>query len=144
MPGGLLLIEPMLAVSVKVLPAAERDWAAEAKWDGRALAYVSGGEVVIRSRGGRDVTGTFPELAAGVLEAADGRAVILDGEVAALDGSLPSFALLQRRLHVSRPAWSCSDCAAAAASSTSAAFCCVTSSIWVMARLISSMPVLCS
>ena len=58
------------------------------------------------SRGGRDVTGAFPELAVGLAGAAGGRAAILDGEVAALDGSRPSFALLQRRLHVSRPAWS--------------------------------------
>ena len=41
-------------------------------------------------------------------------------------------------------AWTCSDCAAAAASSTSAAFCCVVWSIWLMAWLTCSMPVLCS
>jgi len=35
-------------------------------------------------------------------------------------------------------------CADADASSTSAAFCCVPSSMWVMALLISSMPALCS
>lgn len=33
-PGGLPLIEPMLAAPAKAPPATERDWATEAKWDG--------------------------------------------------------------------------------------------------------------
>ena len=33
-PGRLPLIEPMLAVPVREVPADDGDWAAEAKWDG--------------------------------------------------------------------------------------------------------------
>ncbi|GAA4261596.1 DNA ligase-like domain-containing protein [Dactylosporangium darangshiense] len=55
------------------------------------------------SRNGNTTTGSFPELAAliGVL---DGRPVVLDGEVVALDaGGRPDFGPLQRRVHVAAP-----------------------------------------
>ncbi len=95
----------MLAVAAREVPPREQDWAAEAKWDGaRVIAYISGGTTVLRSRAGRDVTGSYPEVAAGLSQAAGRRTLILDGEVVAFGGQRPSFALLQRRMHVTRPA----------------------------------------
>ncbi|MFE9122877.1 hypothetical protein [Streptomyces sp. NPDC007172] len=62
------LPEPMLTVAVNssVLPPG---WAAEPKWDGfRAqLAVHTGGRVLLRSRQGTDMTGSFPELRAAAL-----------------------------------------------------------------------------
>src|SRR5580698_8456617 len=104
-PGRLPLIEPMLATLVREVPADDGDWAAEAKWDGaRVLAYVSGGTVVLRGRSGRDVTASYPEAAAALARAAGRRTLVLDGEIAVFDGDNPSFAQLQRRMHVGRPA----------------------------------------
>lgn len=97
-------IEPMLATPARDLPPDPSEWAAEVKWDGaRAVAYAAGGEVVLRNRHGRDVTAGYPEVAAALTVAAGRRTLILDGELVAFDGGQPSFALLQRRLHVSRP-----------------------------------------
>jgi bifunctional non-homologous end joining protein LigD len=103
-PGRLPPIEPMLATPARAVPADEENWAAEAKWDGaRILAYVSGGITVLRGRSGHDVTRTYPEVAAALAEAAGRRTLILDGEITAFSADRPSFALLQRRLYVTRP-----------------------------------------
>lgn len=98
------LIEPMLATAARDMPAAEEEWAAEMKWDGvRAIAYVGDGRAILRGRAGRDITASYPEIAAGLVELAGPRTLILDGEITAFAGAHPSFVLLQRRLHVSRP-----------------------------------------
>ncbi|MBL7255847.1 non-homologous end-joining DNA ligase [Actinoplanes sp. LDG1-01] len=78
-------------------------WAFEFKFDGvRAITGVSGGRVEARSRNLNDITGSYPEL--GELPALlDGRDAVLDGEIVALEGDRPSFALLQQRMHVSTP-----------------------------------------
>jgi bifunctional non-homologous end joining protein LigD len=103
-PGRLPVIEPMLATPVRAVPGDESEWGAEAKWDGaRVLAYVDRGAVVLRGRGGGDVTGTYPEVATALRRAAGRRTVILDGEITVFDGDRPSFAMLQRRMHVGRP-----------------------------------------
>ena len=103
-PEHLPPIEPMFATVARDTPAAEEEWAAEMKWDGvRALAYVSDGAVILRGRTGRDITAAYPEVAAGLAEVAGPRTLILDGEITVFDGPHPSFVLLQRRLHVSRP-----------------------------------------
>jgi bifunctional non-homologous end joining protein LigD len=103
-PEHLSPIEPMFATVARDTPAAEEEWAAEMKWDGvRALAYVSDGAVILRGRTGRDITAAYPEVAAGLVEIAGPRTLILDGEITVFDGPHPSFVLLQRRLHVSRP-----------------------------------------
>jgi bifunctional non-homologous end joining protein LigD len=97
-------VEPMLATATRSVPAAEQEWAAEIKWDGaRAIAYVRNGTVLLRGRTGRDITPAFPEVAAGLAAVAGRRSLIIDGEITAFSGSLPNFALLQRRLHVPRP-----------------------------------------
>jgi bifunctional non-homologous end joining protein LigD len=100
--GG--LVRPMLATLARELPADEHSWAAEFKWDGlRAVAYVSGGALLLRSRLDRDITATYPDLA-GVASGAGGRQLILDGEIVASGpGGKPDFAALQRRMHVGRP-----------------------------------------
>jgi bifunctional non-homologous end joining protein LigD len=95
---------PMLAVAGELPGTAEDDrWAYEAKWDGcRALAFLDGGRVRLRSRNDLDVTISYPELQ-GLGARLGNRQAILDGEVVAFgtDG-LPSFARLQRRMHVGR------------------------------------------
>ncbi|MFE7798714.1 non-homologous end-joining DNA ligase [Nocardia sp. NPDC057440] len=93
----------MLAVAGR--PPDTADWAIEMKWDGvRALAMCKGEVCRLYSRNKRDITGSYPELAAALAESARGRSLILDGEVIAQTSSgAPSFGLLQRRMHVTRP-----------------------------------------
>lgn len=92
-------ISPMMAMASPHVPTG--DYTYEFKWDGvRAMSYIERGEIRIRSRNQHDITIAYPELSA--LPAAIGRrSAILDGEIIASDDSgLPSFALLQRRMHV--------------------------------------------
>jgi bifunctional non-homologous end joining protein LigD len=93
-------VKPMLARAGK-LPSNERGWAYEIKWDGvRALAYSSPGELRLESRNLNDITGQYPELAR-LNRALSSHAAILDGEIVAFDEhGRPSFAALQRRMHV--------------------------------------------
>ena len=94
-------LAPMLARASKSLPSDERGWAFEFKWDGvRALVYVEGDRLSVRSRSGRVVTSAYPELQ--LLRAAlHGSDAILDGEIVALDErGLPSFGVLQARMNV--------------------------------------------
>jgi bifunctional non-homologous end joining protein LigD len=70
---------------------------------GRAVAYVSGGGLLLRSRLDRDITATYPELAS-VASGAGRHQLILDGEIVASGtGGKPDLAALQRRMHVRRP-----------------------------------------
>jgi bifunctional non-homologous end joining protein LigD len=103
-PGRLPVFTPMLATAARDLPDDDDAWAAEIKWDGvRALAFVAPGQVVLRGRDGKDITATYPEVAADLGSTAGGRSLILDGELVAFDGPRPSFARLQRRMHTARP-----------------------------------------
>jgi len=92
------------------LPRDDGSWAYEFKWDGvRAVAYLGDGELVLRSRNDRDVTTSYPEVAAAAAElhgrAAFPEALVLDGEIVAFDESgRPSFGTLQSRMHVADPA----------------------------------------
>lgn len=88
------------------------EWAVEMKWDGvRALAFIENGTIRLRSRTGKDITATYPELAgpaglAGVAGAsgASGRErLLLDGEIVAFTDGRPDFEALQPRMHVSSP-----------------------------------------
>lgn len=96
--------EPMRAV-LGEMPADERDWAFEVKWDGvRALGAIVDGELHLRSSNGNDITPRYPELA-GIVDELAGRSAILDGEVVRLDASgRPDFGALQARMHLTRPA----------------------------------------
>jgi len=99
-------LTPMLATAGALPgPAEDAQWGYETKWDGaRVLAFVEDGGVRLRSRNDLDVTVSYPELA-GLAAALGKRRVVLDGEVVAFgtDGR-PSFARLQKRMHVGRPA----------------------------------------
>lgn len=94
---------PMLAVAGR--PPDDAGWAIEMKWDGvRAIVVCRGGECRLYSRNQRDITGSYPELAAELGALVAGRELTLDGEIIAQTGTgAPSFALLQRRMHVVRP-----------------------------------------
>ena len=83
------------------LPANDRGWWFEVKWDGmRIVAEVTADDVVLRSARGTDVTVTFPELD-DLRNSVGEHAVVLDGEVVAFDeAGRPSFAKLQHRMHV--------------------------------------------
>jgi bifunctional non-homologous end joining protein LigD len=89
----------MLAVPAKTLPADDRSWAYEMKWDGmRALVGVEAGDVWLTSRAGNDATARFPEVVA-IGEALGGVDALLDGEIVALDDAgVPSFERLQPRM----------------------------------------------
>ena len=90
----------MLAVAGE-LAADDAAWAYEMKWDGlRAIATISSEKVTLYSRTGRDVTGTYPELA-GLAEAVGGHDAVLDGEIVAFGGGeWPSFEALQQRMNI--------------------------------------------
>jgi bifunctional non-homologous end joining protein LigD len=93
-------LRPMLATP-GALPEDDARWAFEIKWDGvRAILYVEGGRVRALSRNDLDVTSSFPELAE-IGKHLGMTTCVLDGEIVALDDEgRPSFARLQRRLHV--------------------------------------------
>ena len=98
-PGS---VTPMLATLTDRRDLDET-WLLERKLDGeRCLAFVQGGDVALRTRTGRDVTTTFPEVAAAAANVAG--AAVLDGEVVAVDGAEAlGFQQLQRRLGQARP-----------------------------------------
>lgn len=90
-------IQPMLASVTDGIPRGA-EWAHEVKWDGmRILADIHDGSLVLSSRTGRDVSVSYPELA-GLADTYDD--ALLDGEVVALDGGVPSFGALAERMHV--------------------------------------------
>ncbi|MBV9092851.1 MAG: non-homologous end-joining DNA ligase [Streptosporangiaceae bacterium] len=101
LPAGL---RPMSAVSRTAMPGHAQDWALEMKWDGvRALAYVERGRVRLASRTERDITATYPELAA-LGKATSHKQLLLDGEIVVFgEEGWPSFEALQPRMHVSSP-----------------------------------------
>ncbi|WP_084247627.1 ATP-dependent DNA ligase [Gordonia hydrophobica] len=78
-------VQPMLAKAVTVVPDQPADgpvWSYEPKWDGfRALIFRDGDEVVMASRGGKDLARYFPELVDAARTSLPDR-VVLDGEVA--------------------------------------------------------------
>jgi bifunctional non-homologous end joining protein LigD len=80
-------------------PFTDPDWMWEPKLDGyRVLAYISEGEVKLRSRRGLDLTQAFPLLVAELGQQA-ARHMILDGEIVAFDSTgKPSFSALQNRV----------------------------------------------
>jgi bifunctional non-homologous end joining protein LigD len=93
-------LRPMLAAPGR-LPTEEAGWGYEVKWDGvRAIACWSARRLRLESRNLNDITPRYPELRA-IGEQLAEREVVLDGEIVAFDehGS-PSFARLQRRMHL--------------------------------------------
>ena len=98
-------LAPMLATAGTVDQLIGDDWRFEGKWDGiRALAAVGNGTLRLTSRTGRDITVGYPELAE-LIELTFGHAVVLDGEIVALDDdSRTDFGLLQQRMGLTRKA----------------------------------------
>jgi len=96
-------VKPMLAVA-GTMPRNEDAWAFELKWDGiRAVAHWDGERLRFETRNLRDVTVAYPELQP-MGKALGKTPVVLDGEVVALtDEGVPSFQLLQERMHVNDP-----------------------------------------
>lgn len=103
--SGLLRIRPMLAQSGP-MPGDQSKWGFEFKWDGvRAIAHGCHGLLRLDSRNLADITSRYPELAGLPAALAPWEPVVLDGEIVALDSrGLPSFQLLQRRMHLASPA----------------------------------------
>ncbi|MGA7271575.1 MAG: non-homologous end-joining DNA ligase [Acidimicrobiia bacterium] len=95
-------LEPMLATLTDEAfshPA----WIYERKLDGeRCLAWVTGGEALLRSRSGRDNTSSYPEVAEALTERARADLVV-DGEIVAFEGRITSFQRLQPRMQISDP-----------------------------------------
>ncbi|MFS0704142.1 non-homologous end-joining DNA ligase [Cellulomonas sp. 179-A 9B4 NHS] len=105
MPALPDLVRPMLAVPGELPTGDDAGWAYEMKWDGvRAVAYVQGGRVRLLSRNDRDVSRSYPEIAA-LGDAAGPAPVVLDGELVTFDPrGAPDFGRLQQRMHVADPA----------------------------------------
>jgi bifunctional non-homologous end joining protein LigD len=87
------------------LPRSDDGWAYEFKWDGiRAVVLIDHGSVRAISRGEKDLTVAFPELA-DLAAATSGHRLLLDGELVAFDDDgRPSFGRLQQRLNLTSPA----------------------------------------
>jgi bifunctional non-homologous end joining protein LigD len=77
-------------------------WAFEPKWDGVRTFLVCNGSVRLVSRNQRDITVAYPELA-DMHRDVDGGDAIVDGEIVAFEGGVPSFEKLQSRIHVRDP-----------------------------------------
>jgi bifunctional non-homologous end joining protein LigD len=90
---------PMLAASGSAVRGLDRaEWRFEPKLDGwRALAYIDGGAVRVRTRKGRDITGSVPELAQPPQRLRK-RDAILDGELIVGGGGATDFYRLGPRL----------------------------------------------
>jgi bifunctional non-homologous end joining protein LigD len=100
MSTNLPVYSPMLA-SRWPEPFSDPEWAFEVKWDGvRAVAAWDGRRLDVRSRTGRPIGPSFPELdqLAGIAPC------ILDGEIVAFDDDgRPSFGRLQQRQSLQTP-----------------------------------------
>ena len=77
------------------------EWAWEPKLDGyRALAFIEGDQVKIRSRRGLELAGAFPRLVEDLARQSPG-SMVLDGEIVCFDASgKPSFNALQNRVQL--------------------------------------------
>ena len=102
MSASAAFVPPMLAKLVSGPPAGD-GWIYERKLDGlRCITVKSGDRVELWSRSRLSFVGRFGGIAAAVgrLPADD---VVLDGEIAALEGDRTSFALLQRPGSTAKP-----------------------------------------
>jgi bifunctional non-homologous end joining protein LigD len=97
------MLSPMLP-SLAEKAFSHPNWLFEPKLDGyRVLAEVDGEQVKLYSRRGIDCSNEYPWLVE-ALKAQPYRAIVLDGEIVALDeNGRPSFQLMQNRASVPRP-----------------------------------------
>jgi bifunctional non-homologous end joining protein LigD len=76
-----------LAKLVKEVPKGD-DWLYELKYDGyRILSFIEGNHARLITRNGNDYTKRFPGIAYSLIDFADGRAMVLDGEMTITDPS---------------------------------------------------------
>jgi bifunctional non-homologous end joining protein LigD len=96
---------PMLAKSSSKLPEKIEEYGFEVKWDGiRALSYITNGNIQIISRNGFDISFRYPEIHP-LGQKLKKQTVIVDGELTAFDeAGHPSFAMLQHRMNLEKPA----------------------------------------
>ncbi|MGI8648636.1 MAG: ATP-dependent DNA ligase [Mycobacteriales bacterium] len=93
-------VEPMLAKSASVIPTAP-GMHYEPKWDGyRCIVFRDGEEVVLGSRGGKQLERYFPEVVAAVVKELPAQCV-LDGELIVVRDHRLDFDLLNQRIHPS-------------------------------------------
>jgi bifunctional non-homologous end joining protein LigD len=83
-------------------PFDDERWTFEPKWDGVRTFAVCNGSTTLVSRNQRDITVAYPELA-DLHRLVESRDAIVDGEIVAFEGGVPSFEKLQRRIHVRDP-----------------------------------------
>jgi len=92
-------ITPMLATLTENY-FSDPAWIYERKLDGeRVIASRHQGEVALRSRTGRALDNTYPEVAAAIAQQ-ERDDFVLDGEVVAFEGSRTSFERLQQRIGI--------------------------------------------
>jgi bifunctional non-homologous end joining protein LigD len=93
-------LRPMLLDTRRTVPFSSPDWLFEIKNDGyRVLAEFGDGSVALRTRGGHDCTGWFPETAKALARHQGGPHVV-DGEVCVMDDMGRSdFDRLQQRAY---------------------------------------------
>jgi len=81
----------------------DEEWILERKFDGeRCVARRTGDAVRLESRTGKDLTGAYPDVRAG-LSAQRPDQFLADGEIVVFDGDQTSFSRLQQRLGVRAP-----------------------------------------
>lgn len=99
-------LAPMIAASAVGTDFPDEDaWGFEMKWDGvRILAHLDDGTARLFGRSGREETERYPEIVAALAGLGyDG--AVLDAEAVVTDkAGRPSFALLQRRINLTRAA----------------------------------------
>ncbi len=96
-------VEPQLATLTKDR-FSDPAWVFERKLDGeRCLAFVDSTGIRLMSRNQRDITTTFPEIAAALDAQITAPGHILDGEIVAFSGTATSFAQLQQRMGLAHP-----------------------------------------
>ncbi|HKQ29014.1 MAG TPA: DNA ligase D, partial [Burkholderiales bacterium] len=97
-PGPIAATLAPMQAELGDAPFNHADWMWEPKLDGyRALAFIDGKEVKLRSRRGLELAADFPRLAAELAKQAV-NTMVLDGEIVAFDAQgKPSFNALQNR-----------------------------------------------
>jgi ATP-dependent DNA ligase len=90
-------VEPMLAKSAAKVPAG--DYLYEPKWDGfRCIVFRDGDEVILGSRGGKELGRYFPELVESLKQALPAKCVV-DGEIVVVVDRRLDFDRLSDRIH---------------------------------------------
>jgi ATP-dependent DNA ligase len=96
-------VEPQLATLTRER-FSDPGWVFERKLDGeRCLTFADSAGVRLISRNQRDITSTYPDVAAALAAQITTPGQVLDGEIVAFSGSATSFARLQQRLGLAHP-----------------------------------------